>query len=218
MVGSAPGRPAGLAGSRGRRRGSGNKPALGPLSQGGIEEGGRGGVNRVMREEMVALLPRLRRFAFGLTGNMADGDDLLQSACLRALDRAEQWRPGTRLDSWMYRILQNLWIDQIRAGRRREIAIDEDMMAAIPGGDQAREMEAKLGLAAVRREVAKLPAEQRAVLLLVSIEGASYKDAAEILDIPIGTVMSRLSRARLTLGQALEGRDGAQSDKARARP
>ena len=175
-------------------------------------------MNRVMREEMVALLPRLRRFAYGLTGNMADGDDLLQSACLRALDRAEQWRPGTRLDSWMYRILQNLWIDQIRAGRRREIAIDEDVMAAIPGGDQAREMEAKLGLAAVRREVAKLPAEQRTVLLLVSIEGASYKDAAEILDIPIGTVMSRLSRARLTLGQALEDKDGAQTDRARARP
>jgi RNA polymerase sigma-70 factor (ECF subfamily) len=170
-----------------------------------------------MREEMVALLPRLRRFAYGLTGNMADGDDLLQSACLRALDRAEQWRPGTRLDSWLYRILQNLWIDQIRSGWRREIAIGEDEMAAIPGGDQAREMEAKLGLAAVRREIAKLPAEQRAVLLLVSVEGASYKDAAEILEIPIGTVMSRLSRARLTLGQSLEDRGGAEAERAGAR-
>lgn len=174
-------------------------------------------MNQAMREEMVALLPRLRRFAYGLTGNMADGDDLLQSACLRALDRAEQWRPGTRLDSWLYRILQNLWIDQIRSGRRREIAIGEDEMAAIPGGDQAREMEAKLGLAAVRREIAKLPAEQRAVLLLVSVEGASYKDAAEILEIPIGTVMSRLSRARLTLGQSLEDRGGAEAERAGAR-
>ena len=174
-------------------------------------------MNQAMREEMVALLPRLRRFAYGLTGNMADGDDLLQSACLRALDRAEQWRPGTRLDSWLYRILQNLWIDQIRSGRRREIAIGEDAMAAIPGGDQAREMEAKLGLVAVRREIAKLPAEQRAVLLLVSVEGASYKDAAEILEIPIGTVMSRLSRARLTLGQALEDQGGAGVERAGAR-
>jgi RNA polymerase sigma-70 factor (ECF subfamily) len=156
-----------------------------------------------MREELVTLLPRLRRFAYGLTGSVADGDDLLQSACLRALDRADQWRPGTRLDSWVYRILQNLWIDQMRAGRRREITVDEDVMAAFPGGDQAREMEAKLGFAEVRREVAKLPAEQRTVLLLISVEGASYKEAAEILEIPIGTVMSRLSRARLALGQAL---------------
>jgi RNA polymerase sigma-70 factor (ECF subfamily) len=159
----------------------------------------------------------LRRFAYGLTGNMADGDDLLQSACLRALDRAEQWRPGTRLDSWLYRILQNLWIDQIRSGRRREIAIDEDEMAAVPGGDHAREMEARLGLAAVRREIAKLPAEQRAVLLLVSVEGASYKEAAEILEIPIGTVMSRLSRARLTLGEALEDRGAAGTERMGAR-
>jgi len=174
-------------------------------------------VNQAMREEMVALLPRLRRFAYGLTGNIADGDDLLQSACLRALDRAEQWRPGTRLDSWLYRILQNLWIDQMRSGRRREIAIDEEAMAAIPGGDQAREMEAKLELAAARREIAKLPAEQRAVLLLVSVEGASYKDAAEILEIPIGTVMSRLSRARLTLGQALEDQGGAGTERMGAR-
>ncbi|MGH6880338.1 RNA polymerase sigma factor [Hypericibacter sp.] len=174
-------------------------------------------MNQTMREELVTLLPRLRRFAYGLAGNMADGDDLLQSACLRALDRADQWRPGTRLDSWVYRILQNLWIDQIRSRRRREIAVDEDVMASFPGGDQAREMEAKLGLAEARREVAKLPAEQRAVLLLVSVEGASYKEAAEILEIPIGTVMSRLSRARLTLGQALSAESPASSDATRAR-
>jgi len=174
-------------------------------------------VNQTMREELVTLLPRLRRFAYGLAGNMADGDDLLQSACLRALDRADQWRPGTRLDSWVYRILQNLWIDQIRSGRRREIALDEDVMAAFPGGDQAREMEAKLGLAEARRVVAKLPAEQRAVLLLVSVEGASYKEAAEILEIPIGTVMSRLSRARLSLGQALSAESPAANDATRAR-
>lgn len=170
-----------------------------------------------LRAELVGLLPRLRRFAYGLTGSLDDGDDLVQGACERALRRLDQFQPGTRLDSWMYRILQNLWIDQIRAGRRREIAVDEDVMAAFPGGDQAREMEAKLDLAAARREVAKLPAEQRAVLLLVSVEGASYKDAAEILEIPIGTVMSRLSRARLTLGQALSEEKAAATEVARAR-
>lgn len=81
--------------------------------------------------------------------------------------------------------------------------MEDEAMAAVPGGDQAREMEARLGLADVRREVGRLPAEQRSVLLLVSVEGLSYKQAAEILDIPIGTVMSRLARARLALGRAL---------------
>jgi RNA polymerase sigma-70 factor (ECF subfamily) len=160
-------------------------------------------VDDAVRKELVALLPRLRRFSYGLTGSIADGDDLVQSACVRALDRIGQWQPGTRLDSWMYRILQNLWIDQLRAGRSREVTMEDEAMAAVPGGDQAREMEARLGLADVRREVGRLPAEQRSVLLLVSVEGLSYKQAAEILDIPIGTVMSRLARARLALGRAL---------------
>ena len=155
--------------------------------------------------EMVALLPRLRRFACGLTGSLADADDLVQGACLKALDRIEQWRPGTRLDSWMFRILQNLWIDQLRERRGREVAMDPEDLAERAVGDAARENEARIALGEVRREVAKLPPEQRAVLMLVSVEGVSYKEAAEILEIPIGTVMSRLARARLALGRAIEG-------------
>ena len=155
--------------------------------------------------EMVALLPRLRRFACGLTGSLADADDLVQGACVKALDRIEQWRPGTRLDSWMFRILQNLWIDQLREGRGREVAMDPEDLAERAVGDAARENEARIALGEVRREVAKLPPEQRAVLMLVSVEGVSYKEAAEILEIPIGTVMSRLARARLALGRAIEG-------------
>lgn len=155
--------------------------------------------------EMVALLPRLRRFACGLTGSLADADDLVQGACVKALDRIEQWRPGTRLDSWMFRILQNLWIDQLRERRGREVAMDPEDLAERAVGDAARENEARIALGEVRREVAKLPPEQRAVLMLVSVEGVSYKEAAEILEIPIGTVMSRLARARLALGRAIEG-------------
>lgn len=158
-----------------------------------------------IRKEMVALLPRLRRFACGLTGSLADADDLVQSACERALSRIEQWRPGSRLDSWMFRIVQNLWIDRIRQRHGREIAMPAEALAERSVGDAVREQEARLTLAAVRREVAKLPEDQRAVLMLVSVEGVSYKEASEILEIPIGTVMSRLARARLALGRAIEG-------------
>lgn len=158
-----------------------------------------------IRREMVALLPRLRRFACGLTGSLADADDLVQSACERALSRLEQWQPGTRLDSWMFRITQNLWIDRIRQSRGREIAVPAEALAERSVGDAVREQEARLTMAAVRREIAKLPEDQRAVLMLVTVEGISYKEASEILEIPIGTVMSRLARARLALARAIEG-------------
>ncbi|MFO1060947.1 MAG: RNA polymerase sigma factor [Dongiaceae bacterium] len=149
------------------------------------------------------MLPRLRRFAYGLTGSSDAGDDLVQSACERALSREHLWEPGTRLDSWMFRIMQNLWVDDRRAGRRREIPTDVVQLDAMTGGDAESEMQGRLDLAAVRRRIADLPEDQRAVLLLVSVEGLSYKDAAGVLDVPIGTVMSRLARARLALGRAL---------------
>ena len=155
-------------------------------------------------QEMAALLPRLRRFAYGLTGSIDAGDDLVQSACERALSRLHQWQAGTRLDSWMYRIMQNLWFDELRSGRRREVATESDVLDAMTGGDAESEMASRLDLAAVRRHMADLPPDQRAVLLLVSVEGLTYKEAAAVLDVPIGTVMSRLARARLALGRALE--------------
>jgi RNA polymerase sigma-70 factor (ECF subfamily) len=153
---------------------------------------------------MAAIVPRLRRFAYGLTGSIDAGDDLVQSTCERALSRLHLWQPGTRLDSWMYRIMQNLWIDELRSGRRREIATDSDELDAMVGGDAEREVGVRLDLAAVRRHIAGLPPDQRAVLLLVSVDGLSYKEAAAVLEVPIGTVMSRLARARLALARALE--------------
>ena len=154
--------------------------------------------------EMAALLPRLRRFAYGLTGSIDAGDDLVQSACERALSRLHLWQAGTRLDSWMYRIMQNLWFDELRAGRRREVATEPETLDAMTGGDAESEAAMRLDLATVRRRMADLPPDQRAVLLLVSGEGLSYKDAAAVLEVPIGTVMSRLARARLALARALE--------------
>ena len=157
-----------------------------------------------VRLELVSLLPRLRRFGFALTGSMDDGDDLVQSACERALTRLDQFEPGTRLDSWMFRIMKNLWIDQKRSPRLfREIGAEPADLEPLVVGDAEREMVSRLSLAEVRRVVATLPAEQRSVLALVCVEGLSYREAAEVLEIPLGTVMSRLSRARMTVGQAL---------------
>ncbi len=164
-------------------------------------------MSQQVKAEMVSLLPRLRRFAYGLTGSLDEGDDLTQAACEKALRSLAQFTPGTRLDSWMYRIAQNLWIDRRRSQRaQRELSVEPADMEALATADAAREMEQRLDLADVRREVARLPEDQRAVLLLVSVEGCGYRQAAEILDIPIGTVMSRLARARLALGRVLSVR------------
>jgi RNA polymerase sigma-70 factor (ECF subfamily) len=161
-------------------------------------------VDPAFSHQLVALLPKLRRFAYGLTGSVDEGDDLVQSACERALARAEQFEPGTRLHSWMYRIIQTIWIDRLRRRKNREATVDLADLAEEPGGDAEVEAGARLDLADVRRAVDRLPAEQRAVLLLVSVDGLSYRDAAEVLEVPVGTVMSRLSRAREALGKALD--------------
>jgi len=150
-------------------------------------------------DQLLALLPKLRRFARTLTGSVDEGDDLVQSACERALERADQFMLGTRFDSWMYRIVQTIWIDRLRQRRHREEGIDPTELAKYPGGDSVDAAEGKIALAEARRAIAKLPVDLREVLVLVSIEELPYREAAEVLGIPIGTVMSRLSRARLTL-------------------
>ena len=163
--------------------------------------------------ELVAVLPRLRRFAFGLAGSLDEADDLVQAACERALARRDQYEPGTRLVSWMYRIVQTIWIDQVR--RQRTVSVDPALLAEYPGGDAVGEAESRLALAEVRQAIAVLSPEQRTVLLLVSVEGLAYRDAAEILGLPIGTIMSRLARARLALAKALEepkARPGSSSE------
>jgi len=164
-----------------------------------------------IRVRMVAILPRLRRFAYALTGSTEQGDDLVQEACLRALSRVELWQPGTRLNSWMYRIAQNIWLDRVRANKVRGEIVDISVMEGVIGTDGRTVTESELTLQAVDAALARLPAEQRAAVALICIEGASYKEAAEIAGVPIGTVMSRLARARRALhamlNQPAQGRD-----------
>lgn len=162
-----------------------------------------------VKQQMVAILPRLRRFGYALTGNIDDGDDLVQAACERALGRLHQWRRGTRLDSWMYRIMQNLWIDQMRARKVRGQPEDPAILDSLPGTDGRRVTEATLMLEAVRQAVGQLPEEQRVVFALVAVDGYSYSEAAEVLDVPKGTIMSRLWRARQRVAElALEPAPG----------
>ena len=149
-------------------------------------------------DQLIALLPRLRRFARGLTGSVTAADDLVQSACERALSRSHQFQEGTRFDSWLFRIMQTIWIDQLRArGVRKEEP--EDAAAQIGTDLPARMIEARIRLGEVRAALNTIPPEQRAALLLVTVEGLSYKEAAQIAKVPVGTIMSRLARARVAL-------------------
>lgn len=152
---------------------------------------------------MVAFLPRLRRFCRALTGNDHNADDLAQSTVERALNNLDRWQRGSRLDSWMFRIAKNLWIDQLRSSKSRGPYAEQDHLLELSGEDGRQVAEAQLMLRKTETHIAALPEEQRAVVALILIDGLPYKDAAEILEVPIGTVMSRLSRARKTLAEQL---------------
>jgi len=164
-------------------------------------------------DQLIAVLPRLRRFARGLSGSLTDADDLVQAACERALARQHQFQEGTRFDSWMFRIVQTIWIDQVRSRDVRKEGGDvaEDRL----GSDEpVRRVEARLALDEVRRALDRLPPDQRTALLLVTVEGLSYKEAAETVQVPVGTIMSRLARARIALQLLLEaGRVGRRSTR-----
>lgn len=164
------------------------------------------------RVELCALVPRLRRFALGLTADPDRADDLVQAGCERALARRDQWQAGTRLDSWMYKILQNLWIDQLRSPARTTETEPEEI-ENVPDRDWNRGMEARLALEQVVDAMRQLPEAMRLVLTLVCVEGLSYKEAAAQLDVPIGTVMSRLARARLELHRRIHGDAAQEADE-----
>ncbi len=152
--------------------------------------------------QLLAAAPALLRFARYLTGSAADAEDLAQETCARAIGSRDGFRPGTRLDSWLYRIAQNTHRNAIRAGKVRARHLEEAIATAPIGADGGAE--AATELSAVRARIARLPVEQRKVLLLVA-EGHRYAEVAEILGVPIGTVMSRLSRARATLKEMRHG-------------
>ncbi|MGB0748668.1 MAG: RNA polymerase sigma factor [Magnetospiraceae bacterium] len=172
-------------------------------------------LDAVYQKELVALLPRLRRFARGLTGDRDDADDLVQLACEKALRRFRQWEPETRMDSWMFRIVQNTWIDERRHRSVRHNHLQAALLEETPSVDGQQAGETRLAASHVFRAVAALPDDQRTVVMLICVEGYSYKETAEILDIPMGTVTSRLTRARLALDRVLTaGKDGARGPRA----
>ena len=167
-----------------------------------------------IRHRIVEVLPRLRRFALMLTGDMDRADDVVQETCVRALANADQWTPGTRLDSWMYRIAQNLWVDRMRAKKVQGEVIDIDAFTHLAGSDGRDVVEHRFMLAHVSEKISDLTPDQQLLIGLVCIDGMSYQEAADTLGIPIGTIMSRIGRARSKLNEAMnaaELADGANS-------
>ena len=152
-----------------------------------------------VRRELVALLPRLRRFARSLTRNADEADDLVQGALERALRNLDAWTPGTRLDAWMFRIMKNAWIDEVRSRSvRTRVFAPEEAGAGVGGGGEGA-MEIHLEAQKVRAAMEELPDEQRIAVALVLIEGLSYREAADLLEVPIGTLTSRLARGRAAI-------------------
>jgi RNA polymerase sigma-70 factor (ECF subfamily) len=168
----------------------------------------------LLRHTLPAVLPRLRRFARTLAHNVPDADDLAQETIERALARAAQWRaPGVgatteqveaAVRSWMFGIMKNTWIDDLRAQKRqRKVVGDHDPEDVADGSHRA--MEDRLSIAAAMQ---RLPEDQQLAVSLVLVEGLSYQEAADVLEIPVGTLTSRLSRGRETLATLLD-RTGA---------
>ena len=150
-------------------------------------------------DQLSALLPRLRRFAHALSRDSADADDLTQAALERALRSRGQWQEGSRLDSWAYRIMRNLWIDTARA-RVRKLAREAPEEEGLNVGEDPREaMDASFDVQRIMEAMSRLPDEQREVVALILIEGFGYREVSEMLGLPIGTVSSRLVRARSAL-------------------
>jgi RNA polymerase sigma-70 factor (ECF subfamily) len=142
-------------------------------------------------QDLIDEIPRLRRYARALTGNAARADDLVQDTLERALGKRLLWRPGN-LRAWLFAMMHNLFVNERRCSREREPR-EADMLSEVPV--RATQSDG-LELRDLDRTLQQLPAEQRAALLLVGMEALSYREAAKVLGVPVGTVMSRLSRAR----------------------
>jgi RNA polymerase sigma-70 factor (ECF subfamily) len=151
------------------------------------------------QQGLIELLPRLRRFARALARDAADADDLVQIAVERALQRHDQWRPGTRLDSWMFTLMKHAWIDETRSRARRGRVFSPPEAGEHVAGEDAGTIEQRLQAREVEAALARLPEDQRLAVALVLVEGLSYREAAEVLETPMGTLTSRLVRGRQAL-------------------
>ena len=152
------------------------------------------------RPDLIEHLPRLRRYARALTGDLNRADDLVQDTLERALAKLDLWQPGSDLRAWLFTLMHNLFVNQIRIRRPQETAMEEALDEPVSGGQMAA-----LTARDIHDALAKLPEEQREVLLLVGLEQFSYAEAAQVLGVPTGTVMSRLSRARERMRHMLAG-------------
>jgi RNA polymerase sigma-70 factor, ECF subfamily len=151
-----------------------------------------------VRAGLQSSLARLWRYALVLSKARDTADDLVQATCLRAIERADQFVPGTRVDRWLFAILRSIWLNEIRSRRIREGGGFVDAEDALIS-DGAREIETNITASTVLRAIGLLPEGQRETVLLVYAEGYSYAEAAAALGIPIGTVMSRLAAGRAAL-------------------
>lgn len=164
--------------------------------------------DRTVRDGLPALLPRLRRFAVTLCRDNSTAEDLVQATCLRALERSAQFGTGTRLDRWTFAIMASIWRNELRASRVRngngtvpaEKLASDDMFHALETTISAHQL---LMLAS------ELPEKQRSIIILIYVEGLSYKQVADVLDIPIGTGMSRIVAARTALASLAGSSDGS---------
>lgn len=154
-------------------------------------------------EDLIALLPNLRRFALSLCRRPDVVDDLAQITAERAFAARDRFGPTMRLDTWLFRILRNAWIDQTRRTNTQDTTVDIDDAPDAATVDGRKVTETSLMLTAAEKAMGELPEEQREVMLLICVEELSYKEAAEVLGIPIGTIMSRLARARLAISEKM---------------
>ncbi len=153
-----------------------------------------------VRPDLIKHLPRLRRYARALTGDVNRADDLVQDTLERALAKLDLWQPGSDLRAWLFTLMHNLFVNQIRTKRPQETVMEEAFDEPVSGG----QMEA-LAARDIHTALARLSEEQREVLLLVGLEQFGYAETAQVLGVPTGTVMSRLSRARERMRQMLAG-------------
>ncbi len=167
--------------------------------------------HQAVMEGLAGLLPRLWRYGLVLSGNRDTAEELVQATCVRALERSAQFTPGTRLDRWLIAILHSIWLNDIRARKVRQGRglVDADTALIFDG---IREIETNILAAQVLRQVQDLPEVQRETVYLVYVEGLTYREAADALGIPIGTVMSRLAGARAKLaGLATDAQEGSET-------
>ena len=151
------------------------------------------------RKQLVEQLPGLRRYARALAGDAWGADDLVQDTLERACMKWQLWVPGTDLRAWLFTLMHNLYLNQRRSAPLAAVDIEDvqhELAAPLGSGDDALDLE---------RCLQRLPPDQRAVLLLVTLQDMSYEETARVLSIPVGTVMSRLSRARTRLRELMDG-------------